>query len=166
MPSTGRPAGDARPQRLVVAALAQAGHRGARRADAGQDGEIGSRDVVDELGAEPVERERDRAHVAGAVLADRDLHSRPFVDGSPSPSRATATRSARPTALNAASATWCASRPDASTWIDARAACARLESMCAGEPRVGLERQLGVRPPAEIDGGRASASSIGTTASP
>ena len=79
---------DARSQRLVVAALAQARHRGARRADARQDGEIGVSDVVDDPRAEALERELDRADVAGAVLADRDLHSRPFVDGSPAPSRA------------------------------------------------------------------------------
>ena len=44
-------------------------------------------DVVDELGAEPPQRELDRAHVAGAVPADRDLHTRPLVDGSPAVSR-------------------------------------------------------------------------------
>ena len=63
------------------------------------------RDVVDELSAEARERERDRAHVARAVVADGDPHIWPFVEGMPSPSTRTATRSARPSALKAASAT-------------------------------------------------------------
>ena len=100
----GAAVGVAGAERDVVAAHAQALHRGACRADPRQDGEIGVVDVGSQLGAETAERDLDRAHVAGAVLADRDSHNRPFVDGSPAPSRAVATRSARPRALNAASA--------------------------------------------------------------
>src|SRR5579872_4450458 len=96
---------DARAQRVVEAALAEPVHRCGRRADARQHSEIRTRDVVDELDAETREGERNGTHVAGAVVADRDVHIVPFVDGIPSPSRRTATRNARPSALNAASAT-------------------------------------------------------------
>src|SRR5258708_3048335 len=92
-------------QHDVVRALAEARHRGARRADARQHCEISCADVGGDLGAEPAERDLHGAHVAGAVAADRDVHRIPFVDGMPAPAGATAIARARPTALNAASAT-------------------------------------------------------------
>jgi hypothetical protein len=97
-------------ERLVEPARAQPRHRARRRAHARQDGDLGLEErgrFLDELRARPEPRERElhRAHVPGAVRRDRDRHSSPFVDGIPAPSRATAARSARPTALNAASAT-------------------------------------------------------------
>ena len=74
-----------------------------------------------------------------------------MVDGSPAPSGRTAARSARPTALNAASATWCASRPDASTLIEARAACAKLASMCVAIPGSSSSFSSAFGTPAEVD---------------
>src|SRR5262249_886336 len=54
-------------------------HRGARRADTGQDGEIGLREVVDELHAEAPQCELNRADVPRAVPGDRDRrHRTPF----------------------------------------------------------------------------------------
>ena len=143
MPSTGRSSATRCAQHLVEPLPPQLRHRRAGRADARQHREVGGRDVVDELGTEPAQRDLDRADVPGAVVADRDLHSRPFVDGIPDDSSRSAVRSARPTALYAASATWCASRPVASTWIASRPAWARLPKKCAGHPGLGLERQLG-----------------------
>src|SRR4051794_38724747 len=155
-----------RAQRVVVAARAQTVHRRARRADAGQHCEVCAADVVGDRRAEPAERDLDGAHVPGAVAADRDVHRRPFVDGTPVPEVATAAASARPTALNAASATWCASCPDASTWMFARAACARLVSMCAAIPGSHSRRSSAYGRPPRSTAARASASSIGTTALP
>ena len=83
MPSTGRPSAtrarsaSSRPCRRS-SSIAERG-----RADARQHGEVGAGDVVDELGAEPAQRDLDRADVPGAVVADGDLHSSPFVDGMP-----------------------------------------------------------------------------------
>ena len=102
-------------QHLVEPLPAQLVHRRPGRADAGQNREVGSRDIVDELGAEPPKRDLDRPDVPGAVVAHGDPHRLPFVDGIPLDSTRSAVRSARPTALYAASATWCASRPEAST---------------------------------------------------
>ena len=51
-------------------------------ADAGQNREVGRGDVAGDRRAEPAEGDLDGADVAGAVAADRDVHSRPFVDGS------------------------------------------------------------------------------------
>ena len=153
MPSTGRPSASRARSASSSPCAPQLVHRRARRADARQHGEIGARDVVDELGAEPAQRDLDRADVPGAVVADGDLHSIPFVDGMPADSARTAVRSARPTALYAASAVWCASRPVASTWIAIRPACARRGEEVPRHPGLGLERELGERPAAEIDGG-------------
>src|SRR5579862_3328279 len=153
-------------QRLVVTARAEPVHRGAGAADARQHREVRAADVVREARAQPRERQRDRAQVAGAVLADGDVHSTPFVDGNPALSLRTAARSARPTALNAASATWCESRPVASTWIEARVACARLASMCSARPGSLSSRSSACGRPPRSTAARASASSIGTTASP
>src|SRR5262245_14882840 len=153
-------------QLFVVAALAQPRHRRARRADAGEHGDVGAGDVVCDLGAEPAERDLDRAHIARPVSADRGVHIVPLVDGTPSPERAAAAPSARPTALNAASATWCGSRPVASTWMPPRAACARLPSMCPAIPGSCSSRSSAYgRPPRSTDA-RARASSIGTSALP
>ena len=84
---------------------AEAFHRRARGADARQDREIRAGKIVGQVGAEAAQRELDRAHVAGAVARDRDVHRIPFVEGINEPSGRSAARSARPTALNAASAT-------------------------------------------------------------
>ena len=97
-------------ERLVEASFAQAGHCQTRRPDARQDGEIGRAHLLGffravRVRAETAQRKLDGTHIAGAVRADRDLHSTPFVLGSSEPSRRTASRSARPTALHAASAT-------------------------------------------------------------
>src|SRR4051794_30506298 len=91
-PEHGLPFGHARTKRLVVAALAQPGVRRPGGADAGKNGQVGTPHVLDELAAEPLERERDRADVARAVAAERDVHRSPFVDGSPSDSVLTAAR--------------------------------------------------------------------------
>src|SRR4051794_13360664 len=96
----GAAAFDALAQDLVEPAAAKPFHRRAGGADAGEDGEVCACRVVGEAGAEPRERDLDRAGVAGAVVADRDVQSNPFVDGIPSLSTRTATRKARPTALN------------------------------------------------------------------
>src|SRR5262245_34944997 len=158
--------GDAHAQRLVEAAPAKSVHRRAGRADSRQDGEIRAGDVVREARTEPRERDLDRTCVAGAVVADRDSHTTPFVEGMPSLSRLAATRSARPTALNAASATWCSSRPTDSTWIAIRAACAMLDSTWPASPGSSSSFSSAAGRPPRSTAARASASSIGTTASP
>src|SRR5690348_12612103 len=160
------PRAEALPQRDVVATAAQAGQRRRRRAHAGEHGDICAGDIRDHVDAVPAERKLDRAHVARAVLADRRVHIVPLVEGRPSPSARTALRSARPTALNAASATWCSSRPVASTWIAARAACARLASMWPARPGSRSSASSAWGRPPRSTAARASASSIGTTASP
>src|SRR5262249_29840785 len=129
---------DPRTQRLVEALLAQLVHGRAGGADAGQHREVGARDVVGHLRAEPTQRDLDRADVPGAVIADRDLHSTPFVDGMPADSARSATRSARPTALYDASTTWCGSRPPAWTWIAIRPACASEPKKCVAIPGSGV----------------------------
>src|SRR5439155_5223359 len=83
---------------------------------------------------QPCERREDGTHVAGPVVADGDLHNTPFVEGIPDLSAFTAVRSARPTALNAASATWCSSLPVDSTCKARRPACARLCSAFCASP--------------------------------
>src|ERR1044071_310837 len=75
----------------IVTALPQTCQRSARRADAGKDGEVRPTRVVHDLRAEAAEGDLDRAHVAGAVPADRDVHRSPFVDGRPAPSGPTGT---------------------------------------------------------------------------
>ena len=129
-----------------MAALAQPVHRGARRADAGKNSEVGRAHVCRLGDSEPGEREPHAAHVAGAVLADRDVHSTPFVDGSPAPSVRTAARNARPTALNAASATWCASRPDALPWIDRASGLREALQHVHRHPGIELELQTRCAP--------------------
>ena len=49
------------------------------------------------------------------VVGDDDPHSEPLVEPTAAPSREHASRNARPSALNAASATWWSSVPAAST---------------------------------------------------
>ncbi len=110
MPSDRATGGGALAQRVVEPALAQSRHRRAGRADAGENREVGVEHVGrrvggDDVSAEPLECELDGADVAGAVAADRDVHRIPFVDGTRPPSSRSAARSARPVALNAASAT-------------------------------------------------------------
>ena len=74
-------------------------------ADTGDDGEGRLPQVVrdDRLRAGALERRADAAEVAGAVVCDGDSHIAPFVE--PLAPGAIATRSARPSALKAASAT-------------------------------------------------------------
>ena len=112
----------------------------------------------------------DADEVAGAVVDDGDARSRPVIRASPwsrrRPSRrgsgSQATRSARPSALNAASARWWSLRPVPRRW-----------SVAPGGPRERLERVLDelerqaadalaaerqvddrVRPAADVDDGR------------
>ena len=101
--------GDASPQRLVQAPFAEDGHRARRRANSGQHGEAGRGHLRWRLGdanfgAQAREGREDGANVARAVVADRDLHKSPLVEGMPASSARTAWRSARPTALYADSA--------------------------------------------------------------
>src|SRR4051794_6312991 len=159
----------ARTEHVDEPAVAQALHRRARRADAGQHREVGGLHVVDQLGTEPCEGKLHRADVAGAVTADRNrlAHNTPFVEGSSaaSPTRL-ASRSARPTALNAAPATWCESRPSALTCSVIRPACAKDSSTCRASPGSSASEISAPRRPPRSTAARASASSIGTTADP
>ena len=109
----------------------------------------------------------DRQQEAGRavrVALDRDGYSEPLVDGTPAlrGSRATASRSARATALNCASTTWCALRP-ASTRT-CRQTCARRGERLPDVP--GQRRVVGadqlddlglgvhdVRPAGQVDRG-------------
>jgi hypothetical protein len=71
-------------------------------------------------------RRAHRAGVAGAVVDDDDVaHNEPFVERTSVPSRVRAWASARPTALKAASATWCEFSPFAVTCNVILAFCAR-----------------------------------------
>ncbi len=134
-------------------------------ADAGDDHErrvAHGRGIGGDLGvgAGPLQRRADAAEVARAVVGEHDLHARPFVERTPSPSGAHACRSAWASALNAASATWWSSTPEAETWSVIRALhrealeCVREQGggetadPIAGEGEV----DLGVRPADEVDG--------------
>ena len=80
--------GDPLSESVVERAGGETLHGGARRAHAGENGEIGARHHLRvarrvRVGAEALEGQDDRAHVAGAVLADGDPHRSPFVDGTP-----------------------------------------------------------------------------------
>ena len=102
--------GGALTHRVVEPALAQACHRRAGGADPGKNRQIRVQNIRrrvgrDHLRAEPAERKLDRANVACAIATDRHVHRIPFVDGTSAPSCRSAVRSARPVALNAASAT-------------------------------------------------------------
>src|SRR5581483_2813894 len=161
-----------RPPRCValaqrVGGLPEPVHCRPRRPHAGEDGEAGVLEIADELRAEAPDGELDGTDVAGAVARDRDRgHITPFVEGSTSPSRRSAARSARPVALNAASATWCASSPVDSTWRPRRALSARLASTCFASPGSGSIEMVALRRPPRSTAAVARASSIGTTASP
>src|SRR5207245_5656620 len=96
-------------KRLVAAGSAERGHCGARRADARKDGEVRAQHVVRirshaRVDAEAREGEEHGAEVPRAVVDDCDVHNLPLVDGMPKEPGASASRSAPPTALNAASA--------------------------------------------------------------
>src|SRR5690606_8962406 len=84
------------------------------------------------LGAGPRERAFGRMQVAGAVVQQnhRGTHSAPFVDGTPLTrgSGSTAARSARATALNSASVTWCWSRPYSTRTCSAMRALSAIDS--------------------------------------
>src|SRR5258708_1345142 len=71
------------------------------------------------LGPDMRERSLDRADVAHAIVDDRDHPSSPFDDGTPAaPPGDIASRRARPSALNVASAMWWRLRPRiTSTWM-------------------------------------------------
>ena len=155
MPSTGAALGDARraePRRAPGARSSSIAERA--EPTPGQHGEVGARDVVDELGAEPAHRDLDRADVPGAVVADGDLHSFPFVDGIPArldPQRGLAARARLPCTRPRR----CGGRRGRTPrrGSPSAPACARLPKKCAGHPRLGLDRELGERAPAEVDGG-------------
>ncbi len=160
MPSVGRPAATRSRSASSSEAVRSAGHRAARGADAGEHGQVRRRRLppgrssAKRVAPEPLEREPDRAHVAGAVVADSDpRHSTPFVDGTPLPSGATAARSARPTALNAASAQWWRRARSPRRGSRAAPACARLASMCAARPGSRSRLELCPGAAAEVDGG-------------
>src|SRR5262249_18302221 len=125
-----------------------------------------ARHVVDDLRPEAPQGDLDRADVPRPVVAHRDSHNRPLVEGIPADSSRRATRSARPTALYDASTTWCGSRPDARTWIAIRPACASEPKKCVAIPGSGVIAISAAGRPARSTAARASASSIGTTASP
>ncbi len=106
--------GDPAPDRLHEPAPPQPFHRGPGRTDTGHDEGVGAHHVrlrprQHDLGAGRAQGFVDAHEVAGAVVDDGDPgHPRlPFVDATPARrgSGAIATRSARPRALNAASAT-------------------------------------------------------------
>src|ERR1700674_2239794 len=71
------------------------------------------------LGSHVRERPLDRADIAHAIVDDRDQPKSPFEDGTPAASPGDiASRSARPRALNVASAMWWRFRPRiTSTWM-------------------------------------------------
>src|SRR5581483_914809 len=121
-------------QHRVEPLRVQLRHRRPCRPDPGKHREIGARHVVRQLCAESAQRDLDRADVARAVITDRDLHRIPFVEGMPADSVRNAVRSARPTALYAASAVWWGSRPVAWTWIAIRPACASEAKKCCAIP--------------------------------
>ncbi len=116
MPRNGVPCPIAVAQHVFDAALAQVRARVAKRAHARKHDAVSRRDdrgVVgdDHVGdASVLEALLDAAQVAHLVVDDRDAwaHSEPFVDGTPltRASSATASLSARATALNAASMMW------------------------------------------------------------
>src|SRR5581483_6581665 len=88
-------------QRVGYTALVEPAHRAAGRADARQDREVraldGARVRRDRrVDPEPAQCDRNATRVAGAVVAHDDVHSEPFVDGTPTFPCATATRSALP----------------------------------------------------------------------
>ena len=127
MPSTGRCRGGALEDRLVEPVQRQPARGALDMTDSGDDGErrlahLRRVDRDDRIAPRTHERGRDAAQVPGAVVGDHDphaiapaRHASPFVDWMPEPPVAQASRSARPSALKAASATWWSSLPDAST---------------------------------------------------
>ena len=167
IPRIGAPAAEARRERLVVAARAQPVHRRAGRADAGQHREIGGGDVV-------------------ADVAPSRANASPTQRTLPAPYSQIATFTARPssTACPRRLDTHC--RPQRATdrlegglGDVVRVAAGRLDvdrrarrpargsrSMCVAMPGIVLERELACGRPPRSTAARASASSIGTTASP
>ena len=165
--------------RLDEAAVAQPVHRGSGRADARHDAAGPGRRCRSPVTARwtrapaVVERLLDRDEVAGAVVDDGDARSAgghirhpsdPFVDATPvrRGSGSHATRSARPSALNAASARWWSLRPGAAqVERGAGGPRERLEGVVDELERqrpgaLGPERQVDhrVRPAADVDDGR------------
>ena len=114
---TGAGAGE---ERVRQAALLESAGRRSGVADPGDHGERCPLDLAgvfgdDGIGAGTLERRADAAQVPGAVVGDGDPHSEPLVEPTAAPSSEHASRNARPSALNAASATWWSSVPVAST---------------------------------------------------
>ena len=103
--------------RPAQAVLGQPGQRGSKRPHTGQDDALGALQLgriggQAHLRPDMDQRALDRADVAHAVIHDRDQPSKPFDDGTPAePPGAMASRSARPSALNVASAMWWRLRP-------------------------------------------------------
>src|SRR5579859_125389 len=104
--------------------LGELGHGGRERAHAWQHQALRPLELIgigrdQRLGAGMHQRALHGAQVADAVVDDGYQPSRPFEDGTagPPPARV-ASRRARPSALNVASATWCRLRPRMrSTWM-------------------------------------------------
>src|SRR5581483_4687495 len=144
-------------ERLVEPALAQAASRAARVSDAGDDGErrrlhLGGVLRDNRIAARTRQRRADAAQVARAVVGEHDPHSAPFVEPPP-PLGAHASRSARPTALNAASATWWSSSPAASTCSVSPASTANRSSACGSS--------VSARPPTRSPRNASSTSACG-----
>jgi len=115
-----------------------------------RSGRVAAHDTAD---AQVRECRSNRPRVTGAVVDDDDVtHSDPFVERTSEPSRVRAWASARPTALNAASATWWSFSPVAVTWSVIRAfgrATERRGSPCP----IGGDRDVGCGPTGEVDHG-------------
>ena len=119
------------------------------------------------------ERRADAAQVAGAVVGQYDFTARPSSTAA-TPPREHASRSARPSALNAASATWWSSSPAASTCSVSPAWIAKRSSACGSSVSASPPTRSPVKASATSACGRrtrstaavARASSIGTVAEP
>ena len=143
--------GDPAPDRVDEPGPLQTLHCGRRRADAGHDERVGVPEVVGTRRADDVrpdghKRLLDADEVARAVVDDREPRQAPgagrvapLIRASPSSrplprrrgSGSQAARSARPSALNAASARWWSFRPLPRTWIVAPAVRANASIACS-----------------------------------
>ena len=118
MPSTRPPGGDPRraARRRARAPRARGGARGVADAGDHRERRLANTSAASSLPPAPrparSKRGADAAQVARAVVGENArFTASPFVEPAAAPSRAHASRSARPSALNAASATWWSSSP-------------------------------------------------------
>ena len=169
IPSTGRPAATrsrsassrpcAREPARGALDVPDAGDHGERRRRARSSGST----VID--GSAPARASADADASGGCRRRSRRARpsrDRPSSSGCPPPPGATACRSACPSALNAASATWWSSAPAASTCTvqpaSHREALERVREQRHREPADAVaregERDLGVRAAHEVDGRR------------